>query len=72
VVNITLSQLAGPAASDGPARSRAEPRPGAGEGRGTVITFDDVTDQVRMEEQLQRQDRLASIGPPRRGRRRTR
>ena len=46
VVNITLSQLA---AADG-------------EGKGTVITFDEVTDQVRMQEQLHRQDRLASIG----------
>lgn len=46
VVNITLSQLA---SADG-------------EGEGNVITFDDVTDQVRMQEQLHRQDRLASIG----------
>src|SRR5204863_791852 len=46
VVNITLSPLA---AADG-------------EGEGNVITFDEVTDQVRMEERLQRQDRLASIG----------
>ena len=35
---------------------------GDGEKPGHVITVDDVTDQVRMEEQLLRQDRLASIG----------
>jgi hypothetical protein len=46
VVNISISRLA---AADG---GRAD----------HVITFDEVTDQVRMEEQLLRQDRLASIG----------
>ena len=46
VVNVSRSPLA---ASEGKAT-------------GHVITLDDVTDQVKLEEQLHRQDRLASIG----------
>ena len=46
VVNVSMSPLAA-----------------TGGGRaGHVITIDDVTDQVKLEEQLLRQDRLASIG----------
>jgi hypothetical protein len=60
VVNITLSQLAAPSAREVSGRVRADFSDG--EGEGNVITFDEVTDQVRMEERLQRQDRLASIG----------
>jgi two-component system NtrC family sensor kinase len=56
LVNITLSQLAAPGAR------HSQRDLGEEEGDGTVITFDDVTEQVRMEERLQRQDRLASIG----------
>lgn len=47
VVNVSVSQLASGE---------------AGRVGGHVITLDEVTDQVRMEEQLQRQERLASIG----------
>jgi len=46
VVNLTKSALRGP---DGAAR-------------GEVITIDDVTEQVRREEELQRREHLASIG----------
>ncbi len=46
VVNLTKSALRGP---DGGARGR-------------VITIDDVTEQVRREEELQRREHLASIG----------
>lgn len=46
VVNVSKSNLAA----------------GDGQRSGQVITIDDVTEQVKMEEQLLRQDRLASIG----------
>ncbi|MBZ5639325.1 MAG: PAS domain S-box protein [Acidobacteriia bacterium] len=39
------------------------PPGGSGEGAaGRVVTFDDVTDQVKLEEQVLRQERLASLG----------
>ena len=49
-VNITLSPLHDRAATSGPGRS------------GWVVTLDDVTEHVRLEDRLLRQDRLAAIG----------
>ncbi|MEE8111207.1 MAG: ATP-binding protein [Acidobacteriota bacterium] len=40
--------------------SRMNPR--AGSPGGTVVTVDDVTDQVRMEEQLAQKEKLAAVG----------
>jgi two-component system NtrC family sensor kinase len=42
--------------------TRSPLRDGHGRLLGTVLTFDDVTDQVRREEDLQRREHLASIG----------
>ncbi len=54
-VNLSIAPLEGPPLDTD--RSGAARRHG-----GWVITLDDVTDQVRMEETLMRQDRLAAIG----------
>ena len=35
---------------------------GSGDGGGRVVTFDDVTERVELEEQMLRQERLASLG----------
>jgi PAS domain S-box-containing protein len=67
-VNVTLSRLedtvgpaaAGPAVVNGSRDLR--PAPGTAEGAAWVVTLDDVTEQVRMEETLLRQDRLAAVG----------
>jgi two-component system NtrC family sensor kinase len=35
---------------------------GSGERRGTILIFDDVTERIRLEEQLQHSEKMASIG----------